>query len=152
MAGRGRKTWVTRFAAGLSVLVPVAVVPALGAPSASATLVYEISGSISVPNAGDLAVDDATNTIYVDNRDHDAVDVINGVTNTVTTSIPVLGPGPIAVNPVTDTVYVASLGDAIVERGSLYGVAPSRRHRADDRRLNEHRDREPLADQREFCC
>jgi YVTN family beta-propeller protein len=51
------------------------------------------------------------NTIYVANASSDTVSVINGATNTVTTTVPV-GSGPIGVgvNPSTNTIYVANSG------------------------------------------
>jgi YVTN family beta-propeller protein len=64
------------------------------------------------PNA--LAIDPATNTIYV--ADYSGiVTVIDGATNTVVATVPVgLYPVAVAVNPATHLVYVASFGSASI--------------------------------------
>ena len=56
-----------------------------------------------------LAVDPLTNTIYVANSYDNTVSVINGTTNTATSTITVgSGPTGVAVNPLTNTIYVAN--------------------------------------------
>ena len=58
-----------------------------------------------------VAVDPSTHTVYVANLGGDSVSVIDGTTNTVTTTVPA-GDGPrgVAVDPSTHTVYVANFG------------------------------------------
>jgi YVTN family beta-propeller protein len=57
-----------------------------------------------------LAVDDATNRIYVSNQLDGTVSVIDGVMNTVLATVKVgLSPNGIAVNPRTNRIYVANL-------------------------------------------
>lgn len=53
-----------------------------------------------------IALNPATNTIYVTNYDSNTASVINGAKNTVIAAIPVGNhPQAIAVNPTTDTVH-----------------------------------------------
>lgn len=62
-----------------------------------------------------IAVNPASNTIYVTNHDSNTVSVINGANNTVIAAVPV-GNHPIAigVNPVTNTIYVGNYGETTV--------------------------------------
>jgi YVTN family beta-propeller protein len=79
-----------------------------------------VTATIPVGNSPfGLAVNPATNTIYVGNGLDDTVSVIDGANNTVTATIPLAVPGippggsspfGLAVNPATNTVYVASIG------------------------------------------
>src|SRR5579862_5906253 len=76
---------------------------------------YRVSATISVgssPNG--VAVNPATNRIYVANRADNTVSVIDGRTYAVVATVPV-GPGPagVAVNPATNRVYVANSTNAI---------------------------------------
>jgi len=62
-----------------------------------------------------IAINPATNTIYVTNHDSNTVSVINGATNTMVATIPVgNNPMAIAVNPVTNTIYVGNFGETSV--------------------------------------
>ncbi len=62
-----------------------------------------------------IAVNPATNTIYVTNHDSNTVSVINGANNTVIAAIPVGNhPMAIGVNPMTNTVYVGNYGETTV--------------------------------------
>jgi YVTN family beta-propeller protein len=67
--------------------------------------------NIVIPGNMGVVVDEATNTVYV--LTINAVVAINGSTNQVTATIPLVGspvgnrPGAIAINPVTQMIYVA---------------------------------------------
>lgn len=62
-----------------------------------------------------VAVDPATDTIYVANSGSDTVSAIDGHTHTVTATIAVgHNPQGVAVDPATDTVYVANAGSDTV--------------------------------------
>jgi YVTN family beta-propeller protein len=62
-----------------------------------------------------IAVNPATNTIYVTNHDSNTVSVINGANNIVIATVPVGNhPMPIGVNPVTNTIYVGNYGETSV--------------------------------------
>lgn len=71
------------------------------------------SVSISPPNPYTLAANPNTNRIYVDNYYGNALDVIDGYSDTLIATIAV-GDEPlgIAVNPSTDTIYVGNSGMA----------------------------------------
>jgi YVTN family beta-propeller protein len=67
----------------------------------------------------EVAVNPATNTIYVTNMDSGTVSVIRGQTKKVVATIPVgtssfPEPRGVAVNPATDTIYVANQNDGTV--------------------------------------
>jgi YVTN family beta-propeller protein len=82
------------------------------APAALAQTVTTTVFSGAAPIA--VAVNPATNSIYVANQSANTVTVINGATNN-TFSVPVgSSPAAIAVDPVTDQIYVANLGSATV--------------------------------------
>jgi YVTN family beta-propeller protein len=67
----------------------------------------------SAPTA--LAVNPATNKIYVANSNGDSVSVISGLTDTVTSTVTVgTTPSAIAINAITNTIYVANSGSANV--------------------------------------
>jgi len=57
-----------------------------------------------------MAVNPATNKIYVSNYSSGTVTVIDGATNGVTTVTAGTNPGPLAVNPATDKIYLANYG------------------------------------------
>jgi YVTN family beta-propeller protein len=62
-----------------------------------------------------VAVNPATNRIYVTNNADDTVSVIDGTTNTVIATVDVGDyPDGIAVNPTTNRIYVANAGDNTV--------------------------------------
>jgi len=88
---------------------------------------YLTLATLSVGTApSSLAVNPATNRIYVGNRMSDDVSVIDGATNTVVATIPLGdGPGPqfVAVNPTTNRIYVADLNTIYVIDGSTNAVA-----------------------------
>ena len=69
-----------------------------------------VTATIAVGSDPDgVAVDPATDTVYVTNQDGNTVSVIDGATNTVTATIAVgSDPNGVAVDPSTDTVYVAN--------------------------------------------
>jgi YVTN family beta-propeller protein len=72
-----------------------------------------LTATIPISAGGfNLAVDPATNTVYV-TTGNNAVSVINGATNQVTATIPLsAAPGAIAADPATNTVYVGT-GNAV---------------------------------------
>jgi YVTN family beta-propeller protein len=64
-----------------------------------------------VPTA--IALNPATNTIYVANHDSNNVTVIDGFTGSLTATIPVgAAPVGVAVNPRTNFIYVANAGNS----------------------------------------
>src|SRR5215471_17971442 len=67
-----------------------------------------VTGTISVPNGGAVAVNPVTNKIYVANRNTANVTVIDGATNNTTTVAAGTTPVAIAVNPITNKIYVAN--------------------------------------------
>jgi YVTN family beta-propeller protein len=61
-----------------------------------------------------VAVNPATNRIYVGNRGDDTVSVIDGETNAVVATIPVwYEPWGVAANPTTNRIYVSSRSDTV---------------------------------------
>ncbi|MBK7470247.1 MAG: YncE family protein [Betaproteobacteria bacterium] len=75
-------------------------------------------------NASAMAVNTATNRIYVANVDDSNVTVIDGLT-LATSSVPAgTGPGTLAVNAVTNRIYVANRGsnDVTVIDGATNGT------------------------------
>jgi len=97
---------------------PFAVLCALSAGFAFAPNVNAQSGMA-------VAVNPTTNTIYVSNANAELVDVINGSTNEITTTL-FNGdtPGAITVNPTTNTVYIhdADIVDGDIISDNIYGV------------------------------
>ena len=84
----------------------------------------------AIPDANSpdqIAVDPATDTIYVANDGNNTVSVIDGSTNTVTTTVGVgSGPRGIAVDPVTDSVYVVNAGTrtmSVIDGGTKAVIA-----------------------------
>jgi YVTN family beta-propeller protein len=79
----------------------------LGSAASAASLTIPVgSGPYGV------AVNPSTNTVYVANTSNNSVSVINGSTNTVTSTVAVGSlPVAVAVNPSTNTVYVANSSD-----------------------------------------
>ena len=66
-------------------------------------------GQGGADGGGGLAVNPATNRIYVTNVASNSVSVIDGWTNQVRTTIPVgVDPYGVAANPVTGLIYVAN--------------------------------------------
>ncbi|HJP80173.1 MAG TPA: YncE family protein [Pseudonocardiaceae bacterium] len=63
-----------------------------------------LTATIPLSGAGNLAVDPATNTVYVTTAS--GVAVISGATDQITTTIPLSGAGSIAADPATGTVVV----------------------------------------------
>jgi YVTN family beta-propeller protein len=76
----------------------------------SASLAFAAHVTITVGTAPEhVAVNRATNLIYVSNLNSNNVSVIDGATNAVVATIPVgVGPESIDVNSTTNTVYVAN--------------------------------------------
>jgi YVTN family beta-propeller protein len=99
---------------GLAVTAAAGAAPGHSARgmAAAATGCLKVKARIPVGNAPDgVAVDPATNTIYVTNQDGSSVSVLNGKTGTVTATVGVgSSPEGIAVDPATHTVYVANEG------------------------------------------
>ncbi len=110
---RGRAHWrpllaflLTASAAGVMGAV-VASPPEAGASPAPTI-------SVGTYPTG-VAVDPATDTVYVTNQNSGTVSVIDGSTDAETATISVgIWPGGIAVDPATDTVYVANYGSHTV--------------------------------------
>jgi len=95
------------FLAVLGLLVGAGVV---SAPAAIAASPAAVTATIPVGDTPiGVAVNPATNTVFVTNGGSNTVSVISGPAYTVTATIPV-GSGPIgvAVNPLTNTVYVTN--------------------------------------------
>jgi YVTN family beta-propeller protein len=67
------------------------------------------------PGPGGAATNPLTNTLYITHYGANMVSVVNGRTNTVTTTLPV-GSGPIrvATNPATNTTFVTNSADNTV--------------------------------------
>ncbi len=82
--------------------------------TSNASIVELTAISVGIlPNG--IAVNPSTNTVYVSNQNSNSVSVINGATNTVTSTVSVgTSPRGIAVNPSTNTVYVANQGNGRV--------------------------------------
>jgi len=75
--------------------------------------------------AGSVAVNPQTNMIYVVNPVNNTVSVIDGSSDSVVSTIPVLaGPSGIAVNPITNKIYVShpSVGNVSVIDGATNSV------------------------------
>ena len=73
-----------------------------------------------------VAVDPATDTVYVANADSDTVSVIDGSTNAVTSIISVgTYPTGVAVDPTTDTVYVTNYSSGTVSYADVVGTPPT---------------------------
>lgn len=75
--------------------------------------------------AGSVAVNPQTNMIYVVNPVNNTVSVIDGSSDSVVSTIPVLpGPSGIAVNPITNKIYVShpSVGNVTVIDGATNSV------------------------------
>jgi YVTN family beta-propeller protein len=71
---------------------------------------------------GPLAINSASDKIYVPNRHSNTVTVIDGATGTVTATVPEgTGPHAVAVNPVTNKIYVANSDSQSV--GVIDGVS-----------------------------
>jgi len=84
-------------------------------------LAQAVTGTVSVGTSpAAVAVNQATNKIYVTNSASKSVTVIDGGTNS-TTTVPVgLTPIAVAVNSVTNKIYVANRGNALMNiRGSV---------------------------------
>ncbi|HEY6429961.1 MAG TPA: hypothetical protein VIX84_22250, partial [Acidimicrobiales bacterium] len=82
------------------------------APAAADTIVVTVPAGIH-PQA--VAVNSATDKIYVANGGSGSVTVINGATDTVSATLTVgTAPVAVAVNTVTDKIYVANGGSGSV--------------------------------------
>jgi YVTN family beta-propeller protein len=69
---------------------------------------------LNVPAPVSLAINSLTNKIYVSSQTANAVAVIDGATNNITTVGVGNHPGPIALNAVTNKIYVGNLSDSTV--------------------------------------
>ena len=69
-----------------------------------------------------IDVNPITNTIYVADANSHDVWVINGATNTLTTTIHQLTPSGLAVDPVTNTIYVPNGSNVSVISGATNKV------------------------------
>src|SRR5262249_35925011 len=95
-----------------TILAAMLVAALLGAPTRASALSKTTIPVGLDPSA--IAVDTATNKIYVVNQISNDVTVIDGATN-ATSTIPVgFNPYAIAVNAATNKIYVANIGDGIV--------------------------------------
>ena len=117
-------------AAGAAVMVLALLLAASGLAAGPASALD--SHALVAPAIGvghdprGVAVDRATDTVYVANFRSDTVSVIDGHTRKVTATVGVghnpgaLGPDGVAVDPATDTIYVTNFGSdtASVIRGS----------------------------------
>jgi YVTN family beta-propeller protein len=73
-----------------------------------------VTDTISVPGAVNVAVDQATNRVYVSDGGQDSVTVIDGTTDGVIATVPISGyAATIAVNPATDRIYVVDQVSAL---------------------------------------
>jgi YVTN family beta-propeller protein len=83
-----------------------------GGHTGSVTVIDGADNSSATVDAGILpcaiAVNPATNKIYIANRDSNTVTVIDGATDSTTTVSVGTGPDAVAVNPVTNKIYVAN--------------------------------------------
>lgn len=94
----------------LPALAVVACVLLVGVASASAAPTLVASVNLGQYPQG-IATDPATNTVYVTAATADALDVIDGTTNTISATVPTgVNPAGVAVDPATDTIYVANMG------------------------------------------
>jgi YVTN family beta-propeller protein len=99
----------------VSLVVVLAMMAALAGPARAAEPGLHLMTKIVVaPAPGPIAVNPATNTVYVGDYTNSTVSVINGATNRVTASIPIPGrPVAVAVDPSTSTLYVSNRYHAI---------------------------------------
>src|SRR5258708_4143125 len=74
--------------------------------------VFEVTANITVADPGAIAVNPATDTVYVVSA-RGLIYVISGATNTVTAAIPMLNASAIAVDPATNMVYVTRGSDLV---------------------------------------
>ena len=96
----------------LAVAMTLLASAAISVPQADADALT-VSATIGVVSPSAVAVNPTNDLIYVSNAG--GVSVINGATNTVTTTIGVgNAPGGVAVNPTTNTIYVANTSDRSV--------------------------------------
>jgi len=74
---------------------------------------YRVTATVPLgKNAGWIAMDPGTHTVYVTNIKDKTVSVIDASTRTVVATVPVgKGPGPMVVDPGTHTAYVSISGD-----------------------------------------
>jgi YVTN family beta-propeller protein len=101
-----RELWRCSYSCFSVTVVAVAV--SCGVPARAQSVAATVSTG-TYPYA--IAVNPATNTIYVANEQSANVTVIDGVTNTMTALVPTgNGPWDIAVNPATNTIYVPNAG------------------------------------------
>ena len=96
------------LAMAVTTLVAPLMLALLGptAPAAADTIEATVPAGTN-PEA--VAVNSATDTIYVANQGGNNVTVIDGATNTVTATVPVgTDPGAVAINQATDKIYVVN--------------------------------------------
>jgi YVTN family beta-propeller protein len=73
---------------------------------------------------GPIAVNPTTNTVYVGNTATDSVSVVNGVTDAVTTTIPLTAaPTGLAANSAANLLYVAEASNVAVINGATNAVS-----------------------------
>jgi YVTN family beta-propeller protein len=93
----------------------------------TATIARPPASQVNPVNLPQLVVNEATNTVFMSNIGaSQVVSVINGLTNTITSTIPVgSGPCRIAENSLTNTIYVTNCLDNTVSviNGSTNVVA-----------------------------
>src|SRR5271154_6192546 len=88
-------------------LSSAAVFAALALAAHAQTVTATVSAG-SLPFS--VAVNPATNNVYVTNYDSNTVTVIDGANNSTTTVAVGSNPSSVAVNPVTNKIYVANFG------------------------------------------
>ena len=93
--------------AGKVVALLAALLVAVVCPSSAQTVTTTL-GAGTTPSA--VAVNVATNKVYVANKGSNDVTVIDGATNATTTVAVGTGPAAVAVNPATNKIYVANSG------------------------------------------
>lgn len=95
------------------VLAPHATQPSLVVVDDSTNKVKSTINLSGNPEA--LAVDPATNMVYIANLYANTVSVLNGDTNAIVATVPVGNyPTLVAVDPTTDTIYVANSTDGTI--------------------------------------
>jgi large repetitive protein len=106
--------WPRRYALLLAAAAPVVALFLPGAVSAAAGTGYSVSLLATHEEETQVAVDSATDTVYAIADVSSQVQVVNGATGTLTTTVTLpLHASAIAVDAATDTVYVAESPDAV---------------------------------------
>jgi YVTN family beta-propeller protein len=126
-SGVARNRRRRRRLAALGLLVPLLTALTAGSGTAWANaprhrFVYEVTATIPIGGESAVAVDQASNTVYVVCGLGNSVDVINGATNSLTAIIVMPGAGALAVDPATDKIYVTRYRSVSVVDGATNKV------------------------------